>query len=162
MERDDDRRILSTRPARGVPSVEEDVDLPEELARELARLDRSVAVMSPEADRRIAEAASHHFGTRPRRGRPAGFRWAMAGSLAASLLVGVLLWRTYTPVGPAGLRVATIASVPDDIDRSGAVDILDAFALARRAQGDQAPAAQAKIDALAMSIVALDGSAEKL
>lgn len=162
MERDDDRRILSTRPAYGVPSAEGDVDLPEELAGELARLDRSVAVMSPEADRRIAEAARDHFGTRPRRARPAGVRWAMAGSLAASLLVGVLLWRTYTPMGPADLGVTTVTSISDDIDGSGTVDILDAFALARMARGDQAPAARAKIDALAMSIVALDSSAEKL
>ena len=162
MERDDHRRTLPTRPAHGMPSAEEEIDLPEELIRELAHLDRSVAVMSPEADRRIAEAASEHFGTRPRRARPAGFRWAMAGSLAASLLVGVLLWRTYTPMEPAGLRVATVARIPDDIDGSGAVDILDAFALARMARADQAPAAQAKVDALAMSVVALDKSAEKL
>lgn len=162
MERDDDRRILPTRPAHGMPSAEEEIDLPEELAQELARLDGSVAVMSPEADRRIAEAAREHFGTRPRRARPAGFRWAMAGSLAASLLVGVLLWRTYTPMGPADLRVATVASMPDDVDGSGAVDILDAFALARMARADRAPAAQTKVDALVMSIVALDGSAEKL
>ncbi|MCY4487177.1 MAG: hypothetical protein OXF11_08695 [Deltaproteobacteria bacterium] len=162
MERDDDTRILPTQPGRGVPSAEEEIDLPEDLIQGLARLDRTVAVMSPEADRHIAEAAKDHFADRPRRARPAGFRWAMAGSLAASLLVGVLLWRTYTPVGPADLRVATVASIPDDIDGSGAVDILDAFALARMARGDQAPAARAKVDALAMSIVALEGSAEKL
>ena len=162
MGHDDDRRILLTRPGRGVPSVEEEIDLPEEMVQELTRLDRSMTVMSPEADGRIAAAARDHFGTRPGRTRPAGFRWAMVGSLAASLLVGVLLWRMQTPMGPADLRVTTVAGISDDIDGSGAVDILDAFAMARMARGDQAPAARVKIDALAMSIVALDGSAEKL
>ena len=37
------------------------------------------------------------------------------------------------------------------------MDILDAVALARLARGELTPSAQAKIDALAVSIVALDG-----
>jgi len=160
MERDDDTRILPTQPGRGVPSAEEEIDLPEDLIQGLARLDRTVAVMSPEADRHIAEAAKDHFADRPRRARPAGFRWAMAGSLAASLLVGVLFWRTYTPVETT--RLARVASVADDIDGSGTVDILDAFALARVERGGRGAGARAKIDALAMSIVALDGSGGKL
>ena len=81
----------------------------------------------------------------------------MAGSLAASLLVGVLFWRAQTPV--EDLRVASVAN---DIDGSGVVDILDAFALARMQAADRTPAAQAEVDALSMRIVALDGSPEKL
>ena len=84
----------------------------------------------------------------------------MAGSLAASLLVGVLFWRAQAPV--EDLRVASVASVANDIDGSGVVDILDAFALARMQAADRTPAAQAEIDALSMRIVALDGSPEKL
>ena len=103
----------------------------------------------------------------------------MAGSLAASLLVGVLFWRTQTPMEP--IRVASVAPVPNDIDGSGVVDILDAFALARMAREGSVPAIRAKtdsvprmartdgasatraeIDALAMSIVALDVTAERL
>ena len=148
MQRDDDRTILAD---------DEDLDLPDELIQSLARLDKAVAVMSPDADRRIAEAARVHFGERPRRARAAGRRWAMAGSLAASLLVGVLFWRAHTPV--EDLRVASVAN---DIDGSGVVDILDAFALARMQAADRTPAAQAEIDALSMRIVALDGSPEKL
>ena len=147
-ERADDRTILAD---------DEDLDLPDELIQGLARLDKAVAVMSPDADRRIAEAARVHFGERPRRARSAGRRWAMAGSLAASLLVGVLFWRAQTPV--EDLRVASVAN---DIDGSGVVDILDAFALARMQAADRTPAAQAEIDALSMRIVALDGSPEKL
>ena len=148
MQRDDDRTILAD---------DEDLDLPDELIQGLARLDKAVAVMSPDADRRIAEAARVHFGERPRRARSAGRRWAMAGSLAASLLVGVLFWRAQTPV--EDLRVASVAN---DIDGSGVVDILDAFALARMQAADRTPAAQAEVDALSMRIVALDGFPEKL
>ena len=151
MQRDDDRTILAD---------DEDLDLPDELIQGLARLDKAVAVMSPDADRRIAEAARVHFGERPRRARSAGRRWAMAGSLAASLLVGVLFWRAQTPV--EDLRVASVANVANDIDGSGVVDILDAFALARMQAADRTPAAQAEVDALSMRIVALDGFPEKL
>ena len=148
MQRDDDRSTLAD---------DEDLDLPDELIQGLARLDKAVAVMSPDAARRIAEAARAHFGERPRRARAAGRRWAMAGSLAASLLVGVLFWRAQAPV--EDLRVASVAN---DIDGSGVVDILDAFALARMQAADRTPAAQAEVDALSMRIVALDGSPEKL
>ena len=148
MQRADDRTTLAN---------DEDLDLPDELIQGLARLDKAVAVMSPDADRRIAEAARAHFGERPRRARAAGRRWAMAGSLAASLLVGVLFWRTQTPV--EDLRVASVAN---DIDGSGVVDILDAFALARMQAADRTPVAQAEVDALSMRIVALDGFPENL
>ena len=154
MQRDDDRTILAD---------DEDLDLPDELIQGLARLDKAVAVMSPDADRRIAEAARVHFGERPRRARSAGRRWAMAGSLAASLLVGVLFWRAQTPVEDLRVAsVANVANVANDIDGSGVVDILDAFALARMQAADRTPAAQAEIDALSMRIVALDGFPEKL
>ena len=148
MQRADDRTTLAD---------DEDLDLPDELIQGLARRDKAVAVMSPDADRRIAEAARAHFGERPRRARAAGRRWAMAGSLAASLLVGVLFWRTQTPV--EDLRVASVAN---DIDGSGVVDILDAFALARMQAADRTPVAQAEVDALSMRIVALDGFPENL
>ena len=70
MQRDDDRTILSG---------EEDLDLPDELIESLARFDRAVAVLSPDADRRIAEAARTQFGQRPRRAPwpPASWRWTV-------------------------------------------------------------------------------------
>lgn len=149
MQRDDDRTIVSE---------EEDLHLPEELMEGLAGLDKAVAVLSPETDRRIAEAVRVHFGDRPSRRAPtARRRWALAGSVAASLLVGVLFWRAQTPV-----ETLQVARVADDIDGSGAVDILDAFALARMEPDGRTAALQARIDALTASIVALDGSAEKL
>ena len=168
---------------------EGDLQLPDDLVQGLKRLDTAVAVISPDADRRVAEAAAAHFGERPRRARGTGRRWAMAGSVAASFLVGVVFWRMQTPVKEARLAptapaggVAVMAPVADDIDGSGGVDILDAFALARMARRagtqpaadtpgdvrarvartDRTPAAQARIDALAMRVVALNGAGEKL
>lgn len=168
---------------------EEDLQLPDDLIQGLKRFDTAVAVISPDADRRVAEAAAAHFGERPRRARGTGRRWAMAGSLAASFLVGVVFWRMQTPVEEARLApvapaggVAVMAPVADDIDGSGGVDILDAFALARMARRagtppasdapgdvrarvartDHTPAVQARIDALAMRVVALNGAGEKL
>lgn len=128
----------------------DDRELPAELIEDLARLDKSLAVMTPVVDRHLAEAARAHFGRRPERRRMTPQRWALAGSLAASLLVAAVLWRTESGVDPNLL--------PNDIDGSGIVDILDAFALARMAGEDRTPAAQERIDALAMSVVALNAA----
>ena len=147
---------------KSIRNGEEDLDLPDELIRGLAGLDKAVAVLSPDTDRRISEAARAQFGERPRRTRTAKRRWAMAGSLAASLLVGVLFWRTYIPVKSPEIMVATVARMPNDIDGSGTVDILDAFALARMEGGHRTATVQVRIDAVAASVVALDGSAGKL
>jgi hypothetical protein len=81
--------------------------------------------------------------------RSARRRWAVPFAAAASLLLAAILMR------PLLLDTAPAA---DDIDGSGRVDILDVLALARtRAErGDAASISQARIDALAYSIVALD------
>ena len=128
----------------------DDSELPAALIEDLARLDKSLAVMTPAVDRHLAEAARAHFGARPERRRMTPGRWALVGSLAASLLVAVVLWRTESGVDPSLLA--------NDIDGSGVVDILDAFALARMAGEDRTPAAQERIDSLAMSIVALNAA----
>ena len=124
-------------------------ELPGGLVREMQRLDRSLAVLTPDVDRKVAAAAADHFRDRPETARPAGTRWAISGALAASLVIGVFAVRLQTGVErelPA-----------NDIDGSGVVDILDAFALARRDRASAA-ASQAEIDALIREIVALKGS----
>ena len=128
----------------------DDSELPAALIEDLARLDKSLAVMTPAVDGHLAEAARAHFGARPERRRMTPRRWALAGSLAASLLVAVVLWQMESGVDPNLLA--------DDIDGSGVVDILDAFALARMVGEDRTPAVQERIDALAMSVVALNAS----
>ena len=126
----------------------ESIELPNDVVEGLKRLDKSVAVLTPAVDRRVADAAAAHFAERPDRRRPARRRWAVAGTLAASLAVGVFLVRMQTGMEPAMLA--------NDFDGSGAVDILDAFALARM---DEERVAQARIDALIADIVALNGIA---
>ena len=135
----------------------ESIELPSDVVEGLERLDKSMALLTPAADRRVTEAAEAHFAQRPpgtrtrpqvsrsrgvrpephhpvlgdrtppiarsRGARPAPRRWALGGALAASLLVGVFVARMQT-----GVETAMLAN---DIDGSGAVDILDAFALAR-------------------------------
>lgn len=126
----------------------ESIELPDDLIDEMRRMDRSVAVLTPVVDRHVTDAAAAHF--RHRRPRlPNRLRSrAMAGTLAASLVVGALVVRVQTGIEPGPLA--------NDVDGSGVVDILDAFALARMNQ-DTTPSAQDRIDALVMDIVALNG-----
>ena len=128
----------------------DDSGLPAALIEDLGRLDKSLAVMTPAVDRRLAEAARAQFGARPERRRMAPRRWAFAGSLAASLTLAAAWWLAEGGVDPTLLA--------DDIDGSGVVDIRDAFALARMAGEDRTPAAQERIDALAMRVVALNAA----
>lgn len=126
----------------------ESIELPNDVVEGLKRLDKSMALLTPAVDSRVADAAAAHFADRSDRRRPARRRWAVAGTLAASLVVGVFLVRMQTGMEPAMLA--------NDFDGSGAVDILDAFALARM---DEERVAQTQIDALIADIVALNGIA---
>ena len=126
----------------------ESIELPDELIDEMRRMDRSVAVLTPAVDRHVADAAAAHFRhRRPRLSNPVR-RWAMAGTLAASLVVGALVLRVQTGIEPSPLA--------NDVDGSGVVDILDAFALARTNQ-NRTPSTQARIDALIVDIVTVNG-----
>ena len=127
----------------------ESIELPHDLVEGMRRVDRSVAVLTPAVDRRVADAAAAHF--RHRRThlpRPAR-RWATAGTLAAGVALAAVLVRIQTGIEPV--------LTANDFDGSGVVDILDAFALARANPGPPGPA-QARIDALIMDIVAIGGS----
>ena len=123
------------------------VELPRDVVERLERLDRSVSMLTPAVDRQLREAAAAHFAERPASVRTTPRRWALLGTLAASLVAGAFLVRLQT-----GMDATMLAN---DIDGSGVVDILDAFALARM---DDAPGSQAEIDALIRDIVALDGT----
>ncbi len=125
----------------------ETIELPGDIVERLERLDKSVSVLTPAVDRQLREAAAVHFAQRPDRVRSTSRRWAVVGTLAASLVAGVFLVRMQT-----GMEATMLAN---DIDGSGVVDILDAFTLARTAG---APGSQAEIDALIRDIVALNGT----
>ncbi len=125
----------------------ESIELPRDVVERLGRLDKSVAVLTPTVDRHVSDAAAAHFAQRPERAQPTSRRWAVVGTLAASLVAAAFLVR----IQP-GMEANMLAN---DIDGSGVVDILDAFALARM---DEAPGAQTEIDALIGEIVALNGT----
>jgi|KBSSwiStaDraftv2_1062776.scaffolds.fasta_scaffold28312_6 hypothetical protein len=113
-------------------------ELPDLLVARLQRADRSQGIVDPRTDRVVIDDARRYFASRPRRARLAVMRWALPLAAAAALLIAVLVLR------PFGLQRAA-----DDVDGSGRVDILDAFALAR-SQADQE-----SVDALAARIVSL-------
>ena len=127
----------------------ESIELPNELVEGLKRVDTSIAVLTPAVDRGVFEAAAAHFGERPRGATRPARHWAMVGTLAASLMVGLFLVRMQSDVEQ---------SLPaNDYDGSGVVDILDAFALAQM-NSNLGEATQVEIDALIMQIVALNGA----
>ncbi|HEX6992909.1 MAG TPA: hypothetical protein VF339_02055 [Gammaproteobacteria bacterium] len=134
--------------------------LPEAVLARLEAAERPNVRPDADVDAAVLAAARAYFAgragsssvrrgasSRVRRGarrRPA--RWAAYAAAASVVLAALLLVR------PLGLFTTYD---PDDIDRSGRVDILDAFALARmRAEGE--PVAETRIDALAARVVALE------
>ena len=124
-------------------------DLPQAIAARLKRAERSVSIVTPRVDRAVVDAARAHFASR-RRAAPRR-RLAALFAAAATILLAVLIVRPLDQ-----LRVASSA---DDVDASGRVDILDAFALARsRAAGDASAATEERIEMLAERVVSLSRS----
>jgi hypothetical protein len=119
-----------------VSQPEDDLeDLPRAIAERLAAQERSLGLLTPRADEAVRRRAAAHFAKRGAGRRRARARWFAVSAAAAA----------------AGVVFAILASRPiaDDVDRSGRVDILDAFALAR------AHAAQSQFDSLAERVVSL-------
>jgi hypothetical protein len=142
-------------------------EIPQELGRDLARLyGRGVAVPG-EADARILARARSRFAKRTR--RTAWWLGAAASAAAAIVLACVLVT---TLRGPEPERLAsTIAASeavarPEDFDRNGTVNIVDAMLLARRLEGSarretswdvngDGAVDRADVDAIAMIAVSL-------
>ena len=123
--------------------------LPQALVEALRGADTSLAVIDPHTDRRVLAEAREHFAARPERLRPVRTRWAVAAAAAvivAAFLVVRPLELLQPPRGGA-----------DDIDGSGQVDVLDAFALARMSVSDES-IGDREINALLGRIVALDNT----
>jgi hypothetical protein len=121
-------------------------DLPDSLVARLKSAERAQAIVDPRTDRAILDEARRYFTvSRPRRAAKPALRWALPLAAAAALLVALLI------VQPFGTKRS-----PDDIDGSGRVDILDAFALAR-SQADRE-----RVDALAARIVSLSAPRSEL
>ena len=131
---------------------------PQRLREDLAGLCRAGFPVPPEVDDAVRAMARRHFAAK-RRVRYT-VRWLAAAAAAAAVLFAVL-WTS-----PALQRRMSRPSMPQDIDRSGRVDILDAFALARLVEKDVTPRREwdidgdgvvnrQDVDALAMAAVSL-------
>jgi hypothetical protein len=146
-------------------SQDEFADLPRALADRLAAEDR-VTLVTPQVDEAVRRATAVHFAargadaTRDTRARSDSItrrtprRWVFpAAAAAAAALFALIVVRPLYNVGTdAGLAA-------NDVDGSGRVDILDAFALARARAADPARVTQGQIDALADQIVSLTSGA---
>ncbi len=149
---------------RDSPSPSDPQDLPD-LARDLAALASQRIEVPSDVDDAVLAAARSALSERRRTGGNAR-RWAQWTAAAAGL--GLVVWiGSLLSTRPVGLREASrqVASAPGDLDRSGRVDILDAFVLARQLESGIAPTAgdfngdgridRADVDAIAMAAVRL-------
>jgi hypothetical protein len=133
----------------------EATDTPPELSDaliEALRRDEPAAILVPrEIDGAILRRARRQFATREAAYLPPIRNYWMTAAAAAAI-VAIALFATTTlrhETAPPAARVA------DDVDGSGQVDVLDAFALARRNTPHPDPATQTRIEALLARIVAL-------
>ncbi len=142
-----------------------DADQLPDLARDLARLADARIEVPRRVDDAVISAARTALTRRRRSGHPA-FRWA-AWTAAAAGIVGAVWVGGILTQRPAAPEVASMMapSVAGDLDRSGRVTILDAFALARQLESGRPVAAgdfngdglidRADVDAIAMAAVRL-------
>lgn len=127
-------------------------DLPEALIERLRASERDPSQLTPAVDRAVLAAAETQFAPRRRR-TAAGRRWYYPAAAAAAVaLVALFVARPFDNERPEAIRLA------DDVDGSGQVDILDAFALARAREADPGAVNQARIDELVRRIVTLGPS----
>lgn len=106
-------------------------ELPEALRRDLEALYEPPGRVPETLDTTVLSAARRHF----RRGAARGpsLRGVLALAAAAALVAAVFLWGVPGAGDPEDPGFS-LAFAREDLDRSGRVDILDAFLLARRVE----------------------------
>ena len=114
-------------------------ELPREIVARLRAADRARPIVDPRTDRAVLDAARRYFSGRPDVRAARRARRLLPAAVAAAVVLAVLV------VQP----LDRLARHPDDVDGSGQVDILDAFALAR------APGGEERSRALAARVVTL-------
>jgi hypothetical protein len=133
-----------------------------DLARDLARLADPQIEVPQSVDDAVMTAARTALARRRRGGHPA-FRWVAWTAAAAGLALAVWVGGVLTQA-PVARKMASVPApaVDGDLDRSGRVTILDAFALARQLDSGRSPSAggdgridRADVDAIAMLAVRL-------
>ncbi len=149
---------------RNSPATPDPDQLPD-LARDLARLADARLEVPRSVDDAVMRAARTALTRRRRGGHPA-FRW-VAWTAAAAGIVGAVWVGGILTQGPAAPEVPSMMApaVAGDLDRSGRVTILDAFALARQLDAGGVMVAgdfnrdglidRADVDAIAMAAVRL-------
>ena len=122
---------------------EEDPALPKRLTDDLARLHGTRLLVPPEVDGAILASARRQLG-RQRRVRP--YIYGLASAAAAAAVILALRINPDRPAAPAASSSAlspqsSVLPSPrrEDLDRNGRIDILDAFALARRLEKSASP-----------------------
>ncbi len=133
--------------------------------RELEQLHKPGFSVPPEVDRAVLGLARQQLGVRNR--RRLLFRVAAVTTAAAAITFAFFPWDTDQPVSPPAENAQFVA-LPEDVDRNGRVDILDAFTLARNIEADRASnqhdlntdgvVNQADVDTIALAAVSLKGS----
>jgi hypothetical protein len=111
--------------------------LPDELVARLKELDRSRPIVDPRTDSAILDRARATFASRPERRVRVARRWTVPAVAAAIVLAALLV----QPLRDLGRD-------PNDVDGSGRVDVLDAFALARAGNDQRSAALLTQIVAL--------------
>ena len=149
---------------RNNPATPDPDQLPD-LARDLARLADARIEVPRSVDDAVMRAAATAL-SRPRRGGHPAFRWAAWSAAAAGIVLTVWVGGILTQ-GPAAPELASMSAPTGagDLDRSGRVTILDAFALARQLESDQLAVGgdfngdglidRADVDAIALAAVRL-------
>ena len=142
-----------------------ELPLPPRLADGLRRLYPPGSAVPPAVEGEILARARSHFARRRRLNLILG--WAAAASVAAAFLVLALCLRPLAKMKQDGSAPPSTILAREDIDHNGRIDILDAFALARRLQSAQplgtafdlngdGRTSQADVDLIAMAAVRLE------
>jgi hypothetical protein len=125
-------------------------ELPDALVEGLRRGEPATLLVPRAIDEMILRRARMQFATREAAYLPPIRNYWLSAAAAAT--VAIVVFATMTLRHEAAPPAARLA---DDVDGSGQVDVLDAFALARRNAPHPDPAAQTRIEALLARIVSL-------
>lgn len=109
-------------------------DAPQQLANDLRDLFPRDVTVPADVDHQILANARRRLS---RRRRIVVFKHLIAAAAAAAAAIAVVYFLGLRPPSPLTQPEPLAASVPADVDGNGRVDILDAFALARRIKASE-------------------------
>jgi hypothetical protein len=115
-------------------------EVPAKLVETLVGHYRAAPAVPAEIDRAILAEARAGYARR-RRFWLAARAVGAASAAAAAIVLAVVAFRDRgtAPTGPVAATQGAVSPVPGDIDHSGRVDVLDAYALAKRVEAGGIP-----------------------